>query len=700
MALCNITGLVYLPNGALARSRTITFSRVDKSVRAEYFGAVVPVDVITKTNGAGEVDVNLLPGRYVMSTGTYSGGAIVPDADTADISDILTIVTPDIPVPAWLQQALASRDTAVDAADRADAAADRAVSAAEEMDAVSDAVDAIAPNVRKLNTEATRAPLPTDDETKGYASGSRWLWQGQEWVFDTVNGWLNPSQLISGSLTSYAAASSVAKMPYQGRVSARIGGRLVEWVRDAAGTALGGGWSPAGDVNAEHFGVDDDPAVSALAAVTAARDYAVAADRPLMLGPRLYDLGDGFLDVSGLTVKGYYRGYRNANGSRLKSTGTAIKQVSATAASTAPQIENVRLESGGAAVAADFTYLLFSEIRSVDIFTSGEGILLGKPGAAGSLWPKFRSVSVWASGGTCLTLTGKEWVNQVSFEDCWFSQTDPNGHCVVIKTESGLGAISNTFTRCEFAGAGSAFLLADGSAGAKDLVLIQPYFEQYGPAIRSVNGTNHVTVIGGTFAGRKNTVRGAEAWFHHEGTGSLRASLVSPYVYLPSGAETAGLRMFSKNGTGIIYPSVSGTPRFDANPVGFRAEYQYVPEVGAVGFVLGSGSLVSWANIIGRRITISFRLVSAADTVWGTGLLTLISGFPRADDVDAVGFGNVSMPGLGNRSLQVMSGTSGQIYFRVHDSGSVFWTDLTAGGPVLTGAPAGTVLHGSISYAI
>lgn len=47
-------------------------------------------------------------------------------------------------------------------------------------------VAAFAPNVRKINTEATRAPLPTDDETQGYAVGSRWQYQGQEWIAAAV----------------------------------------------------------------------------------------------------------------------------------------------------------------------------------------------------------------------------------------------------------------------------------------------------------------------------------------------------------------------------------------------------------------------------------------------------------------------------------------------------------------------------------
>lgn len=44
----------------------------------------------------------------------------------------------------------------------------------------------VKPNVRKLTTDATRAPLPSDDASQGYAVGSRWLWQGQEWVAAAV----------------------------------------------------------------------------------------------------------------------------------------------------------------------------------------------------------------------------------------------------------------------------------------------------------------------------------------------------------------------------------------------------------------------------------------------------------------------------------------------------------------------------------
>lgn len=54
--------------------------------------------------------------------------------------------------------------------------------AASAAQAAQQTVAEVAPNVRKLNTTAARAPLPTDDASQGYAAGSRWLWGGQEWV--------------------------------------------------------------------------------------------------------------------------------------------------------------------------------------------------------------------------------------------------------------------------------------------------------------------------------------------------------------------------------------------------------------------------------------------------------------------------------------------------------------------------------------
>lgn len=56
---------------------------------------------------------------------------------------------------------------------------------------------------------------------------------------------------------SYSLALLAAQIPFLIRVSAIIGGRLIEWVRQAGGPCLGGGWVPAGLVHLEHFGALD-----------------------------------------------------------------------------------------------------------------------------------------------------------------------------------------------------------------------------------------------------------------------------------------------------------------------------------------------------------------------------------------------------------------------------------------------------------
>ena len=69
-----------------------------------------------------------------------------------------------------------------------------AADATTAANAALSAVNALAPNVRKNNFDATRAPLLTDDATQGYEPGSRWLWQGQEWAY-TGAAWFPINEL-------------------------------------------------------------------------------------------------------------------------------------------------------------------------------------------------------------------------------------------------------------------------------------------------------------------------------------------------------------------------------------------------------------------------------------------------------------------------------------------------------------------------
>lgn len=127
MALCRITGTVYLPNGQPAASQEIQFYKADTKIKADYLGAVLPDVVTVMTSPTGGIAVDLLTGYYKMysktDTITAFGKVTVPDALTANISDILvTEVLPE-PNPVWLDQVQTARDESLDAAELSENAA-------------------------------------------------------------------------------------------------------------------------------------------------------------------------------------------------------------------------------------------------------------------------------------------------------------------------------------------------------------------------------------------------------------------------------------------------------------------------------------------------------------------------------------------------------------------------------------------------
>ena len=70
----------------------------------------------------------------------------------------------------------------------------------------------VKPNVRKNSFDATRAPLPSDDETQGYAVGSRWQWQGREWL-RTLTGWILKDITATPQLFGAAADGTTDDRP-------------------------------------------------------------------------------------------------------------------------------------------------------------------------------------------------------------------------------------------------------------------------------------------------------------------------------------------------------------------------------------------------------------------------------------------------------------------------------------------------------
>ena len=89
MALCNITGLVYLPSGEPARSRTFVFVPAQGNIFPDLFGAVIPSAVWAKTDRLGFLDVTLLSGRYSVGSDVFSGSVVVPDLEAASFYQVL-----------------------------------------------------------------------------------------------------------------------------------------------------------------------------------------------------------------------------------------------------------------------------------------------------------------------------------------------------------------------------------------------------------------------------------------------------------------------------------------------------------------------------------------------------------------------------------------------------------------------------------
>lgn len=88
MALCTITGFVYMPNGQPAADRLFKFKTSRKGIAAGYFGAIVPEVIEATTDSLGFLTVQLLTGDYVAFSALYNGPVTVPDADEASLYEV------------------------------------------------------------------------------------------------------------------------------------------------------------------------------------------------------------------------------------------------------------------------------------------------------------------------------------------------------------------------------------------------------------------------------------------------------------------------------------------------------------------------------------------------------------------------------------------------------------------------------------
>lgn len=185
MALCRVTGTLYLPSGEPAAGYNVYLTSARKKVVPDYLGSVVPEVVRVQASWNGEVDFEILSGEYHGVAGSSCGGKgfqfsfLVPDADSVDFQDCLDAVIPDPPPPAWLERIEAAVDAAESAARVSVDASEDVIASSDELQAAVDAAsDRIVQDLGYDNTRigaaiTSESGMPTALTTNRYGELSK-----------------------------------------------------------------------------------------------------------------------------------------------------------------------------------------------------------------------------------------------------------------------------------------------------------------------------------------------------------------------------------------------------------------------------------------------------------------------------------------------------------------------------------------------
>ena len=239
MALCKVTGTLYLPTGARAGDYAIFLQRTDKRVAADYLGSVVPQMVRVLTSQTGTVNFDILTGTYrgVARPSNMAGTAVgyefsfaVPDAATAQFKNCIDAIAPAQPTPPWLQRV----EDAVAAADQAASAASSAAGQAAGVVAI-----AVASGAHTLSNISGTANAITADLPVGITPAN-----GMNFIITPASTNIGPATVTFGGVT-YAVQNGNAAL---------TGGELLAgapvMVRRVTGSVLRLVGATTGQVNA------------------------------------------------------------------------------------------------------------------------------------------------------------------------------------------------------------------------------------------------------------------------------------------------------------------------------------------------------------------------------------------------------------------------------------------------------------------
>lgn len=380
-------------------------------------------------------------------------------------------------------------------------------------------------------------------------------------------------------------------------------------------------------VDAEDFGVVADGLTDDTAAMANAIARARATSSPLYL-PAGTIKTSSVLDISGVTLIGVSKGYRNAQGTVIQGAGThdVLAQLTGNAEDTVMGLHNLRIKGGLWGIKV--RYMLHSHFSNVHITDCADGFQFGNSSDVGGLFNTIDNMEVQVTG-TALDLNGNGFVNANSFNQCFFMGDQYGGR---VRCTGGIGAVDNMFNACEFLGARYGIELVN----SKNTVLNGCYFESLGPSIL-LGGYNLAWAANNcVFAGLLNTnVTGRSAFVYHVSGALNRGSVKGGYSYVPADAAHNNLSFFASEQTSNFYLSVVDEPDLEVAASGFvmynnllsanlsiTTTGNYLPTwTGSGGNpAIGNGSLTGSYSRVGNTCTAVINASMGSTTTFGSGV--------------------------------------------------------------------------------
>ena len=422
-------------------------------------------------------------------------------------------------------------------------------------------------------------------------------------------------------------------------------------------------------VSAKDFGAVGDGVADDTAALSAALAYCRSVAKPLYMPAGTYRT-TAVLDISGVTIVGDGKGYRNANGTIIEGSGThdVLAQLNATADLTRVELHNLRIRGGLWGVKV--RYMLHSRWSNVHVtHCSQGGIQFGNSSDAGGLFCTFDNIETDVTG-TGIDINGNQFVNANSFNQCFFKGTQYGGR---LRCNGGIGAVSNMFNCTEFLGDRFGIEMENTSNTGFN----ECYFESKGPSAHFVGSRNIGWAFDDcTFAVLENSnPTGKNAFIYHVAGGIARGSIKGGWVYLANLAVHTNLSFVASEAPGSFFLFMADQPEFDVAASGFvvlngltsqnlnindAGNYAVTWAASGAQPAIGNGSLSGRYSRSGNTVTVSITLTGGSTTTWGTGSYTFSLPYPAREqaagscyilDAGTGYFAPVALVGLGSSTV-------------------------------------------------